>query len=191
MYLPKSKYKGGQYTPGQEYIIPGEIDAYVGPYFTTFKGAAYTGAEPSTTSVRLEPLPEKENPTGFNSPVTGEVIFYEEYDLLRNNKSEFDLRSTLPVPTFYPTPVVKDYEKGNLVRYFVRDKTTKRLQEVSSTVYKSIKSKKAEYYYPRYDILELQWNLSTVRDNIYTLARLSVNFPELKQYLKDPSQFVK
>ena len=190
MYLPKSKYKGNQYTSGREYRIPGELDAYVGPYFTTSKGIAYTGAEPSPSSVRLEPLPEKENPTGYSSS-TGEVVFYEEYDLLRNNPQEFELRSTSPVPTHYPKPTDKDYEKGALTRYFVRDKTNGRIQEVSSTVYKSIKSKKTDYYYPKYSILQLEWRLTSIQDNRYTTSLGAISFKGLVEYLKNPAQFVK
>lgn len=190
MYLPKSKYKGNQYTPGREYIIPGEIDAYVGPYFITFKGVAYTGAEPSRSSVKLEPLPEKENPTGFTSD-TGEVVFYQEYDQLRNDPQEFKLRSTSPVPTYYPKPTDKDYQKGMFKRYFVRDKQIGRVQEVNETVYRAIKTKTTQYYYPKYAILELDWSLTSIMDNRYVTALKAIKFPELTNYLKDPAQFVK
>jgi hypothetical protein len=190
MYLPKSKYKGNQFTSGQEYIIPGEVDAYVGPYFTTFTGAVYTGAEPSRASVRLQPLPEKENPTGFTS-ATGEVIFYEDYDLIRNNADEFQLRSTFPVPSYYPKPTEKDYEKGNLKRYFVKDKQTGRIQEVTSAVYRAIKTKTSEYYYPKYLITELSWSLTSIQDNRYTTTFQAFTLTGLEEYLNNPAQFVK
>ena len=191
MYLPKSKYKGDQYTSGQEYIIPGEIDAYVGPYFTTFNGTAYTGEKPSSTSVKLEPLPEKENPTGYNSPITGEVLFYEEYDGLRNNIDEFKLRSTLPVTRHYPKPTQEDYNRGEFMRYFARDKKTRIVLEISKDVYASMKQKEPKYYFPKYDILEMKWNLTDAQTNISTIRFKSFDMPELISFINDPAQFVK
>ena len=189
MYLPKSKYKGNQYTTNNEYIIPGQPTGYTGFYFTTYDGKAYTGTKPSPTSVRLEKmlLEAKDNSPG-TLPYN---LASNTYDKLRNSTAELELRKTSEITTYYPKPTEEDYKEGVLKRYFVKDKHTGRVQEISRTAYRSLKAKNPEYFYPKYDIVEVQWSLIDAQTNIYEVKAKSFYIPELVNYLKDPLQFVK
>jgi hypothetical protein len=185
MYLPKTKYKGNLYTAGTEYVLPGEINPYVGPYFETFTGETYTGTSPSKNSKKLLPFEEQGSSRGIFTEGPPPVMS-EQYDGIRENQQEFKLRSTLDIPVYYPKPMPVDYRKRFIVRYFAIEKTTTRILEISKEVYTSLNSKEPKYYYPKYDTKAIQWSLVNVRANQDTLQ-----VSRLSSYLKDPSQFVR
>jgi len=175
MFLPKTKYKGGLHTTGTEFKNPVTGESYTGPYFKTYLGESYTGNKPSSDSVLLISQQETK-PTGAPKPIK------EEYDYLRNNSNEVDLKSTLPVPIYYP----RSNRGATLERYFAIDKTNQRVVEVSKDTYLSMKSKEPKYYYPKYVLKTLTWSLTNVSDN-----RVNAAVAGLDSYLKDPSQFVR
>lgn len=175
MFLPKSKYKQGLYTTGTEYKHSVTGESYVGPYFKTYLNEAYTGEKPSATSVLLVPQ-QNIDLSGAPRPVK------EEYDYIRNSSNEVDLKSTLPVPIYYPKPGTEK----TLTRYFAIDKTNQRVVEVSKDTYLSMKSKEPKYYYPKYELKTLTWSLTSVSAN-----RVNAAIAGLDSYLKNPSQFVR
>lgn len=185
MYLPKTKYKGNLYTAGTEYVLPGETSPYVGPYFQTFTGEAYTGNSPSKKSKKLLPFEEQGSSRGIFTEGPPPVMF-EQYDGIRKDQQEFQLRSTLDIVTHYPKPAPADYGKNFIIRYFAIEKSTRRTSEISKEVYTSLNAKEPTYYYPKYDIKAIQWSLVNIRAN-QEIVRES----GLGDYLKDPSQFVR
>lgn len=185
MYLPKTKYKGNLYTAGTEYVLPGEINPYVGPYFVTFTGEAYTGTSPSKNSKRLLPFEEQGSSRGIFTEGPSPVLF-EQYDGIRENQQEFKLRSTLDIPTYYPKPMPEDYTKKVILRYFAIEKTTGRILEISKETLTSLKSKEPKYYYPKYTTKVIQWSLVNINANEQIIYKEKIG-----SYLKDPSQFVR
>lgn len=185
MYLPKSKYKTNlTATPGALKIKATE-EPYIGPYFETFTGELYTGTFPSKASKQLV-----RNAFGIseNFAINGEEIIGvpNEYDFVRSNNLEVQLKATLPIPVHYPKPAPADYGKKFITRYFAIEKSSGRILEISKEVYTSLNSKEPKYYYPKYDTKAIQWSLVNVRANQDTLQ-----VSELSSYLKDPSQFVR
>lgn len=176
MYLPKHKYKGNLTTTGTEYKHSATRQDYTGPYFLTFDGKAYTGGSPSANSVLLIPQQQTVDNPAKVKPAK------EAYDYIREDSDEVALKSTLPVPVYYPRPSNGD----TLVRYFAIDKTTQRVVEVSKDTYISLRSKEPKYYYPKYELKTLDWSLLNASVN-----RVNAAVAGLDSYLKDPSQFVR
>ncbi len=130
----------------------------------------------------------------------------EEYDIIRNNQKEFNLKSTDPIPVYYPNPTSQDYTRGNFVRYFLRNRSIGTIIEVSKEVYKAIIDKTPKYYYPGYTTGRLTWRirgpLNTVTRQGYPQAgaksinkaaveKLELTLPGVSLYLSSLGQFVR
>lgn len=180
MYLPKSKYITRN-TAGNEFQTRRSTVPYVGPYFETSTGKFFTGSSPSSTSEELFRLAEQGDSVGRiqSGP---EAVNYTDYDFIRRDDMELELRSTIPVPLHYPKP-------GNgesFTRYFAIEKTTQRVVELSKSTYLSMESEETKYYFPKYDLRVLEWSLTNASEN-----RINAAIEGLESYLKDPSQFVR
>lgn len=185
MYLPKSKYKTLIATK-QDSLIDSNGVLYEGAYFETFNGDKFTGSVPSKNSKRLTNIIGPDQTDGALALGSAEPVRATAYDFIRDDKKELQLRATLPVPLYYPRPSSRDYTNGKLLRYFAIDKGTSRIIEISKDVYRSMKSREAKYYYPKYKLLILEWNLRSTAEN-----RINSSTAKLDSYLKDPSQFVR
>lgn len=153
MYLPKSKYVGNKFTPGEEWVKIGSTVPYVGPYFITWTGTAYTGRKPGDgPNELLEPY------RGFS--LDAEVTTVKtKYDQIHNNPQAFALKKTITVPVHYPVPTEQDYLNLSFTRYLAREKVTGRVFEISQQTYNSLVNQETTYYYPGYDTVKLNWTL--------------------------------
>ena len=124
--------------------------------------------------------------SNFRSPLTS-----GEYDSVRNNLEEFNLRVTEKVPMYYPVPSKVDYTNGTFVRYFLRDKTTGQILEVAKPIFTSIKNREVKYYYPKYEYVSVSWSLTSKVANERVIPVAEKLLAGLSTYLKDPAQFVK
>ena len=181
MYLPKRKYQGNLKAAPGSLKVKATGEPYEGMYFRTYEEKLYSGTAPSFQARELTT-----NTFGIseNLAIDGESVIGipNEYDVLRSNDTEVQLKATLPVPLHYPKP-------GNVesfTRYFAIDKTSQRVVEVSKVSYLSMKSQEPKYYYPKYDLRILEWSLTNVTEN-----RINASIEGLDSYLKDPSQFVR
>ena len=104
MYLPKSKYSKPLYTRGGEYLLPNGRE-YVGWYFETYKGEAYSGKTPSRYSQKI-----------FNS---------------KKSDTNVDIRfvNDLIIPT------LKEIEQGFFTRYYIQDRRNRNIIEVKKQKY--------------------------------------------------------
>ena len=193
MYLPKFKYKGNLTTPGNEFRYVGTNEDYVGLYFETYNGKYYTEGQPSHLSKEIQKYDTfvREFTSNDRFDYTPYPPIVEDYDVIKQDVHNFQLKSTYPVRTYYPKVSESDYEKGFLMRYYVRDKNTGTIQEVSSEVYESMEGKTTKYYYPKYDILKLRWSLVFSSDNSKVIRLGSRRLPGLRDYVKSLSQFIR
>lgn len=138
-YYPRNKVRTGLYSSGEDLSLGDK--PYVGYYYVTFKGEYYTGKSPlSKNSKKLK-------------KVTRAV---ESLDLSRTdsvNKSE---------PTsYYPTPSESDYDKGYMLRCFVKKTYQKGfIKEISNEEYAAINNGTASYDISYYHTLQLFWKLT-------------------------------
>lgn len=180
MYLPKSKYRT-KVTAGNEFQAQNSTVPYSGMYFETYLGEFFTGESPSSSSIPLTKLAEQGDSVG-RIQQGPEAVEYTNYDFVRRDPKELELRSTLPVPLYYPKPG----NVNNFTRYFAIDKVTIKVVEVSKNTYLSLENQEPKYYYPKYELRTLDWSLTNVSDN-----RINAAVAGLESYLKDPSQFVR
>lgn len=182
MYLPKTKYRVLTATTQDNLVDPNGV-LYQGPYFETFTGEKFTGEVPSKDSKPLTDIigPDQSNSLSFDIPL--EIT---DYDSVRDDRQELQLRSTLDIPVYYPKPMPADYSKKTLLRYFAIDKSTGRILEISKQVVTSLRSKEVKYYYPKYTTKVIQWSLVNINANEQTIYKEKIG-----SYLKDPSQFVR
>lgn len=105
MYIPKSKQIKSPKIAGKLYDIETGF-RYTGKYVQDYKGNFYKGSNITSKSVKLKYVPDS---------------------LTTSN--------TLGLYTVTPTPSSKDYAKGGLVRYFVKDGRSGRVVETSRQQY--------------------------------------------------------
>jgi len=193
MYLPKFKYKGDLTTPGNEFRLLDSGEDYVGLYFETHNGKYYTENEPRTSSRELQKYNTFVTDSTPNDrfDYTPYPPIVEDYDVLHQDVHTFKLKSTYPVRNYYPKVSESDYEKRFLMRYYVRDKNTGVVQEVSSEVYEQMEGKTTKYYYPKYDILKLRWSLISTLDNSKILRIGNKRLPGLSSYVKGITEFIR
>jgi len=168
MYIPKNKYKiktvyGGSYIRGDGSIFNGSI-------IETASGAVFEGSNLLGQKRRLRPI-EKEDSTGIDRP-------YNDYY----------------------GPTVDDYKNGSYIRYFTQDKRSKKITEMNQEQW--LEKSKLKYINPG----QLTWLLlgpiedgkyngisykGTSTKNKETVDKLEKNYPGIKRFFSDTSEFVR
>lgn len=152
MYLPKFKITAPLFTFGSEFIIAETGRDYTGTYFKTSKGDYYTGSSYSKkTSLRLIQVVANENSTF--------VVPRETYDFAAKvTAGNLRLKTTQAVPAHTYIP---DYAFKIDRRFFAKSKTNNSIIEIDTNTYKELYGKTPTYHYPSYDVLLLNWDLSS------------------------------
>ena len=197
-YYPKSRIIENQKAnPGQFTLTNGK--EYTGPYYTTFDGKSFTGANPYTpNSNSLVPIPPKIADVEYTNPP------FDEYNQLKPN----NLSSSLIDPTpFTPKPTQEDYKRGKITRYFARQRngTQFKLMEIDQTTYNNLNDRRGGLNYSLWKVISIFWQISgPLRDqrvgNIRTRAGIidtnqrvlnnaEKDFIGIKQYLTNLTQF--
>jgi len=153
MYLPKSKYIGDRYTTGEEWSLAGQTTTYIGYYFTTWNGQAFTGRRPGDGANDL-----LERYTGVPQ-APGLQVEKSTYDIISNDIQAFALKRTLPVPTHYPVPTRQDYLNLSFTRYLAKERLTEKVFEISLDTYTALNGNDTRYYYPGYTTVKLDWTI--------------------------------
>ena len=152
MYLPKFKTTAPLYTFGSEFIIAETGRDYIGTYFKTSKGDYYTGSSYSKeTSLRLIQVVANEDSTF--------VVPRETYDFAAKvTTGNLRFKNTQAVPAYIYIP---DYELKINRRFFAKSKINSSIIEIDINTYRELYGKTATYHHPTYDILFIDWDLSS------------------------------
>ena len=152
MYLPKFKITAPLYTFGSEFIVAETGRDYIGTYFKTSKGDYYTGSFYSKkTSLRLIQVIANEDSTF--------VVPRETYDFAAKvTTGNLRLKNTQAVPAYIYIP---DYAFKINRRFFAKSKINSSIIEIDINTYRELYGKTATYHHPTYDILFLDWDLSS------------------------------
>ena len=168
MYIPKNKYKirtvyGGSYIRGDGSIFNGSI-------IETASGIVFEGSDLTGQKSRLTPV-EVEDSTGIDRP-------YNDYY----------------------GPTVDDYKNGSYIRYFTQDKRSKKITEMNQEQW--LEKSKLKYISPG----QLTWLLlgpiedgkyngisykGTSTKNKETVDKLEKDYPGIKRFFSDTSEFVR
>lgn len=169
MYIPKNQYKVKE-TYGNEIVKP-DGTSFVGSYIETTAGDLYEGNTLEGSKTNLFAVELKEDSTGIDRP-------YNDYY----------------------GPTVDDYKNGSYIRYFTQDKRSKKITEMNQDQW--LEKSKLKYINPG----QLTWLLlGPVEDGKYngisykgtstknkeTVDKLEKDYPGIKRFFSDTSEFVR
>lgn len=203
MYYPASAITPNQYTSGDEYVIKSTKVNYVGYYFTTFDGKAFTGKKVGDTTNEELIARSYYDQTSPDYTFVGDK-FYSQI-LKGTNKSIQDL-PTYSVPrASVASPTNEDYQVGNFLRYFLKRINNDAIMEISKETFNDIKQGR-KYNSALYDTTSLKWYISgqldtTISNGIITRGVKEINFESTTQaslsfrglnlFITDYTQFYK
>ena len=170
MYLPKNKYKI-KTTAGEE-LRQANGTRYIGSYIEVASGGIYQGS--SLKGHKNSLIRQEEN-------------------------SNSSLAVVRPYNDYYG-PTVDDYKNGSYIRYFTQDKRSKKITEMNQEQW--LEKSKLKYISPG----QLTWLLlGPVEDGKYngisykgtstknkeTVDKLEKDYPGIKRFFSDTSEFVR
>lgn len=199
-YFPKSRIIENQKAnPGEMQTPSGK--EYTGPYYTTFDGKIFSGANPYSPG---------------SKPLVRSLLNKNEDDTNIapdfNNDNYYALKPSnlakLQDPTPYtPKPTDEDYRKGKITRYFARQRngTQFKIMEIDQTTYDNLSNNRGGLNTALWKVITIFWQISgPLRDirvgNIRTRAGIidtnqrvlnnaEKDFIGIKQYLTNLTQF--
>jgi hypothetical protein len=160
-YYPLSKIKADRNSNGQEYSLNGQ--PYIGKYYTTFDGKAFTGANPIVGSNQL--LQKIPVPTSVFNEEVSNLPNDAKSRLENNTKSNIAFLTENQLkdqPTPYHLKLIEDdYKKGYIIRYFTKKVNSPGyVIEISPFEYAMIQNGTVPYDVSFWQILEIFWKLT-------------------------------
>lgn len=150
MYLPKFKTTKAKYTAGSQYIVKSTGENFVGFYVLSSQGVPYSGKQfiqNSSQELVTRIVESAEEQVKQYLPLT-------KYDTVRKKAEEYNLRSTLQLPTHIFIP---DFEYEINKRFFAKSKVTQVIVEINREDYLELSKKTDKYHHPSYDIVIVDW----------------------------------
>jgi hypothetical protein len=185
-YYPKSQVKTSLYTPGNEYALSTTGENYIGYYYETSTGQAFSGKNPqqglNIPLVIFTPSPS--NSPQFDGPST-------QITSLNSTISPSLPTRFLPPPN--PTlPTDQDKQKGQFTRYFCKKTNELVYIEISKTTFTQLSTKSPDIAWDLYDPISLLWQIKGNKEQVYKSNKTSVQLIEQRnkwygfsQYFKD------
>lgn len=160
-YYPLSKIKANQQTRGNEYTVDGK--PYVGKYYLTYDGKAYTGANPVVgTNKLLKKIPNLPKPLSQNNHILPPSVVSK---LNTATKANITIQQNVQLkgePTSYHLKLIEsDYTKGYIIRYFTKKVNSPGyVIEISPYEYAMIQNGTVPYDVSFWQTLEIFWKLT-------------------------------
>ncbi len=197
MYYPKSQIKTNLYTQGGEYVYLGTNNVYSGSYFTTGDGKIFTGKNPNNKpNSPLEPISvnlndfQPNNPELEKFPDTYDII-NDEYYWAKGMSVNDTTQPPIPPIQILPTLTDKEYNIGEIQRYFASKINEIKYVEISKSQYNLFLNKDSSVQYTLYEAFQLPWVITGDRTEVYnvnlkTINRIQKNFKlqGFKSYFK-------
>jgi hypothetical protein len=166
-YYPSFRILKNQNTSGKDFFLNGL--PYVGKYYLTYDGKAYSGPDPITGPNQLlskipnysssPALANSNVPQSVKNTISKNTIIpkqpTEAQKLAKPNK-------VFGAPTpYYPQPLESDYQKGYIIRYFTKkENNIGYVIEISQDEYNSIVNGTADYDISIYQTVTILWKLT-------------------------------
>jgi len=201
-YYPSSRVKTNQTTTGDDFALNGV--PYVGPYYETYDGQAFSGKDPiQGPSAKLTKREVREQENDFDTPASNTLVPSKASDTyLSVNKSPSNLETYDTPQPYYPQPTQADYTRRFIMRYFAKKRDRPGyIIEVDKDTHDSLKSTDSKYDYVTYEAISTFWQIAgplhdtrptghyTVAGIIDTNKRLITSkdpsFPGLIAYIGD------
>jgi len=202
-YIPKSLVNNGLYTAGGEFTNPVTGEDYKGYYHETFIGEVSSGKIPnSPNSVALVKNYSTSQENNYIVPTQENI----NYSTLQPVNQELYQSSGDPLSIF-PTLTGKDYQRGQIIRYFAKKRNINppSIIEITKDAFDDLRANKGRYNYALWTVTSVFWKISgPLKDSLNangvktsgivdTNKRLvdtaEQNFKGIKQYLSDLTQF--
>lgn len=195
MYIPKFKQTPPRHTRGAEYKLEDTSETYTGFYFETSNQEYYTGRS-YARGVSKKLVAQVDQTSGPETPIP------QRYDDLKKDSTSLQLTVTLKLPLHIPT---KNFQDIFIYRYFAKSKIDFSILEISNETYNLLLNKSTKYHYPTFDILSIQWYVSSpstdlIRDGFLQEGSITKNkrqiinaerkLPGISQYLTDPAELI-
>jgi len=178
MYFPKSQIKTNQITNGDEFQYLNSGIEYVGYYFTTSTGKTYTGKTPDDTPTRELVLinngygDEKLDADDEGGAWDREANHYSlDAAYLNSTKLEFLENAPVPPKQCYPTPTEKDYQNGEILRFFASKVNDHTIIEIDVDQYKLYQNQAPSTQFRLYQTFNLFWQITGKKNEVYNTNR--------------------
>lgn len=180
MYYPKSQILPNLYTNGEEYIYSSNSKEYIGSYFATADGKFFTGVNPNDKpNHRLTPLsntPESKDPTYQSEDIPEDYYVIDDYYYYAKGINIFNLGTPPPLPkSAFPTPSQKDYEIGEIQRYFIKKYNEVLYIEIDKEDYPKYAKRTQQVNSSLYLPFTLPWIITGNRKEAFKINKASVN----------------
>ena len=163
-YYPLTRIKTDLYTRGTTYKLPNG-QPYIGRYYLTYEGKAYTGANPTVGTneelTRLEATPNKVSQVVNNTGAVYAIVKSQ------NTISQSNLNKTLnnnqlqELEPYYPVLLESDYQIGYFTRYFAKKVTGPGyIIEISKNQYANIQNNANPQDFLVYESTSMLWQLT-------------------------------
>ena len=181
MYYPKSQIKTNLFTNGDEYVYYNTNNEYSGSYFITGNGKVFTGKNPNNKP--NDPLSAiSENLNGFQQLSSEQEDLPISYNVINDSYYWAKGISTTinnPVPSppiqILPSPTTKEYEIGEIQRYFTSKINEIKYTEINETQYTSFINNESTVLSSLYIAFQLPWVITGDRSNAYNVNMKTVN----------------
>lgn len=141
-----NKYSEASYTSGGDFVYKDTNEPYKGYYFSTYKNVYLSGKKPEDGGKELIKL------KGVEESKLGAGLITASASLLLG----------LAKGVFKREPTKSELTNGKLTRYFIQEKSNKKIQEVDSTTY--LQSKRENL--PNKSYLDMEWVIAGPAENV-------------------------
>lgn len=181
MYYPKSQIKTNLFTNGDEYVYYNTNNEYSGSYFITGNGKIFTGKNPNNKP--NDPLSAiSENLNGFQQLSSEQEDLPISYNVINDSYYWAKGISTTinnPVPSppiqILPSPTTKEYEIGEIQRYFTSKINEIKYVEINEAQFTSFKNNESNVQSSLYSTFQLPWVITGNRSRAYNVNMKTIN----------------
>jgi len=184
MYYPKSQVQTHLFSD-EEFLIATTGEPYTGYYWATSNGRFFTGKFPNelnnqklVKNISAPPnkhfVPDQKHQQHYYN-VTPQTLSYLR---LKNINTLIAPALPQPLPCI---PTKKDYEVGEITRYFCRKKSEIVFIETNKENFQKFKEKDDSVYHVGYVALSLPWVITGVQEKVAIENKKMVEYRELRQ----------
>lgn len=166
------------YTSGSEFLLNGKD--YIGKYNLHTNGKYYTEQFfIFGTSIQLQK--NSTSNSQFNYSNAGKSF-------IKNNKSFYNKYKFVKISAVHRIPLYKDYQNGSMIRYFIYIKYSKKVKQISKSLFEQIQNMKSSIYI----VDSIQWILTgninyVTQENKRKIENSKI--PTLYEYITNYTQF--
>jgi hypothetical protein len=163
-YYPLTRIKTDLYTRGTTYKLPNG-EPYIGRYYLTYEGKAYTGANPTVGTneelTRLETASNKINQVVNNAGAVYTIVKSQNTISQSNLNKILNNNQLQELEPYYPVLLESDYQIGYFTRYFAKKVTGPGyIIEVSKNQYANIQNNANPQDFLVYESTSMLWQLT-------------------------------